>query len=80
MGEGREIQEGGDLCIIMAGSHCCRQKATQHCKAIVLQIKKQQQQAFGYDLNLILLSDNMENGLVMGKTDLGKLIKRLLRE
>ena len=56
-----------------------QQKPTQHCKAIVLQIKKQQQ-TFGYDLNLILLSDNMENGLVMGKTDLGKLIKRLLHE
>ena len=23
MGEEREAQEGGDLCIIMASSHCC---------------------------------------------------------
>ena len=22
-GEGREAQEGGDICIIMADSHCC---------------------------------------------------------
>ena len=58
-----------------------RQKPAQHCKAIFLQIKKKTtQQTFGYDLNLIFLSDNMENGLVMGKTDLGELIKRILDE
>ena len=30
-GGGREAQEGGDVCILMADS--CRQKSTQHCKA-----------------------------------------------
>ena len=23
MGSGREVQDGGDICILMADSHCC---------------------------------------------------------
>ena len=34
---GREVQEGGDMCIFMADSHCCM--ATRHCKAIIFQLK-----------------------------------------
>ena len=40
VGGGREVQEGGSTCIFMADSRCCIQKPTQHCKAIVLQLKK----------------------------------------
>ena len=36
---GRKAQEGGDICILIADSHC-RTKPTQHCKAIILQLKK----------------------------------------
>ena len=39
MGEGREAEEGRDICKIMADSHCMA-KTTQHCKAIILQLKK----------------------------------------
>ena len=32
-------REGGDICIGIADSLCLQQKLTQHCKAIVLQLK-----------------------------------------
>ena len=35
-GEGREVQEGGDLCILMV---VVQQKSTQHSKAIILQLR-----------------------------------------
>ena len=38
VGGEREVQEGGDMCIPMADS-CWWQKPTQHCKAIILQLK-----------------------------------------
>ena len=40
VGDGREVQEGGDICIPM-GDSCFDvwQKPTQYCKAIVLQLK-----------------------------------------
>ena len=34
---GREVQEGGNICIPMADS-CCMTE-TKHCKAIILQLK-----------------------------------------
>ena len=39
--DGGDVQEGGDICILMADSCCCivLQKPTQHCKAIILQLK-----------------------------------------
>ena len=37
--EGREAQEGGDICTIMADLHFCMQKPTQHYKAVFLQLK-----------------------------------------
>ena len=36
-GNGREVQEGGDICILLVDS--CSQKKTKFCKAIILQIK-----------------------------------------
>jgi len=40
VGDGREVQEGGDICIPM-GDSCFDvwQKPTQYCKATVLQLK-----------------------------------------
>ena len=35
---GREGQEGGDICILMADSHCYMAESTQHCKAVILQL------------------------------------------
>jgi hypothetical protein len=42
VGVRREVQEGGDICKLMADSHCCMAEinTTQHCKAIILQLKK----------------------------------------
>ena len=31
----RKAQEGGDIAV----SHCCTARLTQHCKAIILQLK-----------------------------------------
>ena len=39
LGEGREAQDGGDICNIMAELHCFMAEPTQHCKAIFLQLK-----------------------------------------
>ena len=39
LGGGREVQDGGDVCMLMADLQCCMQKATRHCKAIMLQSK-----------------------------------------
>ena len=39
VGSGREVQEGGDICIHMADSRCLRQKQTQPWKAIILRLK-----------------------------------------
>ena len=39
VGGGRELQEGGDLCILWLIHVDVRQKPTQHCKAIILQLK-----------------------------------------
>ena len=37
---GREAQESGDICILMADSHFhTAEKPTQHCEAIILQLK-----------------------------------------
>ena len=38
-GQGREVQKGGDICILVTDSCCLWQKPTQHCKVIVLQLK-----------------------------------------
>ena len=39
VGGGREIQEGGDTCKLMADSCYVWQKPTQYCVAIILQLK-----------------------------------------
>ena len=36
---GREVQEGGDICMHMANSCRCMQEPTQYCKAVILQLK-----------------------------------------
>ena len=35
---GREVQERGNICILMADS-CCDMAEIEHCKAIILQLK-----------------------------------------
>ena len=35
VGCGREVQDGGDICVVLV-----RQKPTPHCKAIIIQLKK----------------------------------------
>ena len=40
VGDGREGQEGGDICILTADSRSCTQKPMRHCKAIIFQLKK----------------------------------------
>ena len=38
---GWEAQEEGDICIRIADTHCCTvEKLTQHCKSVLLQLKK----------------------------------------
>ena len=37
---GREVHEGGDLCIHIADTLCCRAETKQYCKTIILQLKK----------------------------------------
>ena len=37
-GHGREVQEGGDICIDTADSHHCKQKLTPHCKVIKIHL------------------------------------------
>ena len=39
-GSGREAQEGGNICILMVDSCFVHHKLAQHCKAIILQLKK----------------------------------------
>ena len=39
VGGWREVQEGRNICIPMADSVDVWQKPTQHCKAIILQLK-----------------------------------------
>ena len=34
-----ETQGGGAICVLKADPHHCRQKATQHCGAVILQSK-----------------------------------------
>ena len=36
---GRERQEGGDICVLVADAHCYMAESIQHCKAIILQLK-----------------------------------------
>ena len=37
-GVGREVQEGGDICMLMMDSRCCMTEANTNCKAIVLRL------------------------------------------
>ena len=37
--DGKEIQEGGDVCIPMADSYWCLAETAQFCKAVILQLK-----------------------------------------
>ena len=39
VGGEREVQEGGDICILWLIHGDVRQKPTQHCKAIILQLE-----------------------------------------
>ena len=45
----RETQEGENVCVTMADSHCCMPQTKKHCKAINLQskIKHLQEGFFG---------------------------------
>ena len=52
MGGGREAQEGGDTGLPRADSCGCRQKPTQSCKAIILQLKTE---TFKFFKNFTLL-------------------------
>ena len=36
----REVQEGGDICVLMANHIDVWQKPTQHCKIIIVQFLK----------------------------------------
>ena len=38
---GRKVGEGGDVCIYTAVHFVGQQKLTQHCKAVILQFKKE---------------------------------------
>ena len=40
VGSGKEVQKGGDTCIHIADHFIVQQKLTQHCEAIILQLKK----------------------------------------
>ena len=40
VGGGREVQQGGDICILWLIHVTVRQKPTQHQKAVILQLKK----------------------------------------
>ena len=37
--DGKEAPERGDMCMLLAASHCQMAETTQHCKAIMLQLK-----------------------------------------
>ena len=39
------IQEGGDMCIVTADSCYCTAETNQHCKAVILQLKKKKAEA-----------------------------------
>lgn len=36
--DGREVHEGGDICMLVADSHCCIAEANTTFKAIILQL------------------------------------------
>ena len=57
MAGGREVQEGGDICIPMADSCCYMQKPTQYYKAVILQLKinKFFKKLYNHSINLGLL-------------------------
>jgi len=38
-GSGRDIQIGGDICILTADSCCCMAETNMTCKAIILKLK-----------------------------------------
>ena len=52
--DGREVQEGRDICIHIADSHL-QQKLTQHCTAIIFQLKKTMLR-WGRLQNLVILT------------------------
>ena len=39
VGDGKEVQEGGDICIPMTDYVDIQQQPTQYCKAIILQLE-----------------------------------------
>ena len=41
---GREVQEGGDVCMHMANSCRCMEEPTQYCKVVILQLKLNKKQ------------------------------------
>ena len=46
VGGGREVLEGGDICIPMADSCWCMTEPTQYYKAIILQLKLKKEKYF----------------------------------
>ena len=51
---GREVQEGGCLCILGVIHIVAWQKPTQHCKAIIFQLKLSLKQRWEKTLNNLL--------------------------
>ena len=51
---GREGQDGGGICILMADSIVLWKKPTQHCKAITLQLIKTNKKTVKYNSSLYI--------------------------
>ena len=64
-GGGREIQEGGDIYILMADSHCCMAETNTTLKAIILQLK--------INLKILYVKEIQEDGSLKdpGKYNIG---------
>ena len=62
--EAREVQEGGDICILIAHHFIVQYKLTWHCKWIILQFKKKALLKKKKKLilaSLKFIADNMQN-------------------
>ena len=51
MGEGREFQERGDICIPMADLHCCMAESEEELKSLLMKVKEDSEKV-GLKLNI----------------------------
>jgi len=77
-GGGREVQEEGNICILLADSCCCMAE-TQYCKAMILQLKMNLKNKNIENLKNRYMHSNVHSCLIYNNQDTGTTLMSINR-